>query len=108
MKRHIEPSKGDGRAPSVTVAVAVLNAAEHIRECLESLLAQDFPRASYEILVIDNDSTDGTQEFVQQVCREHSNVRMFVNPVRGIGRASADCLYRLGLCGASSLVIRTG
>lgn len=84
MKRHIEPSKGDGRAPSVTVAVAVLNAAEHIRECLESLLAQDFPRASYEILVIDNDSTDGTQEFVQQVCREHSNVRMFVNPVRGI------------------------
>lgn len=69
---------------SVTVAVVVLNAAEHIRQCLESLLAQDLAHERYQILVIDNDSTDGTLEIVRQICRAHEHVGLVVNPVRGI------------------------
>lgn len=69
---------------SASVVVVVLNAVDHIQECLNSLLAQDFPRERHEILVIDNDSTDGTREIIEQVCQQHPHVRMTINPVRGI------------------------
>jgi cellulose synthase/poly-beta-1,6-N-acetylglucosamine synthase-like glycosyltransferase len=69
---------------SVSVVVVVLNAVEHIQECLDSLLAQDYPRERHEILVIDNDSSDGTLQIIERVCRQHPRVRMIVNPIRGI------------------------
>ncbi len=68
----------------ITVTVVVYNGADHIADCLRSLLAQDFPRDRHEILVIDNGSTDGTQEIVRQLCNEHPHLRLIVNPRRGI------------------------
>lgn len=68
----------------VTVCVVVYNAIEHINECLNSLLQQDYPRDLYEILVIDNDSTDGTQERIQEFCNRAPHIRMLVNPIIGI------------------------
>ena len=48
--------------PQVTVAVPVKDRREQMLRCLDALLAQDHP--SYEILVLDNESTDGTAEAV--------------------------------------------
>lgn len=48
--------------PRVTVAVPVKDRREQMQRCLDSLLAQDHP--SYEILVLDNESSDGTPEAV--------------------------------------------
>jgi GT2 family glycosyltransferase len=44
----------------VTVAVPVFNRREQMRRCLDAILALDHP--SYEVLVLDNRSTDGTLE----------------------------------------------
>lgn len=46
--------------PEVTVAVPVRDRRERMLRCLDALLAQDHP--SFEILVLDNESTDGTGE----------------------------------------------
>jgi glycosyltransferase involved in cell wall biosynthesis len=54
-----------GKHPFVSVIVAVRNEEKHIRECLDSLLAQDYPRGRYEVLVVDGQSTDGTREIVE-------------------------------------------
>jgi glycosyltransferase involved in cell wall biosynthesis len=43
-----------------TIAVPVKNRREQMLRCLDALLAQDHP--SYEVLVLDNQSTDGTAE----------------------------------------------
>jgi glycosyltransferase involved in cell wall biosynthesis len=51
-------------APNVTVIVPVKDRRERMLRCLEALLAQDYP--AYEVLVMDNGSTDGTAE----ACRE--------------------------------------
>jgi glycosyltransferase involved in cell wall biosynthesis len=48
----------------VTVAVPVKNRRERMLRCMDSLLAIDYP--AYEVLVLDNESTDGTAE----ACRE--------------------------------------
>jgi glycosyltransferase involved in cell wall biosynthesis len=50
----------------VTVAVVVRNRRERMFRCLEAILDQDYPR--YDVLVIDNGSTDGTAE----ACRERA------------------------------------
>ncbi len=52
--------------PEVTVCVPVKDRRERMLRCLEALLAQDHP--SYEVLVLDNGSTDGTAE----ACRERA------------------------------------
>lgn len=52
-------------APEVSVVVAVYNGANVIGDCVASLLALEFPRERYEILVVDNGSTDGTAELVR-------------------------------------------
>ncbi|MBN1482208.1 glycosyltransferase [candidate division KSB1 bacterium] len=69
---------------NVTVCVVVYNAIEHIQECLDSLMAQDYPIHHYELLFIDNNSTDGTKELLLYYNRHYSHVRTLINPVIGI------------------------
>lgn len=48
--------------PSVSVIIPTLNAAGVLGACLESIVAQDYPREVVEILVADGGSADGTKE----------------------------------------------
>jgi GT2 family glycosyltransferase len=50
--------------PTVSVLVLNLNGREYLDSCLESLEAQVYPRERFEIVVVDNGSTDGSLEFV--------------------------------------------
>lgn len=50
--------------PFVSVVVPTWNRAGLLRWCLESLLAQDYPPNRYEIIVVDDGSTDNTSEVV--------------------------------------------
>jgi GT2 family glycosyltransferase len=52
--------------PAVTVVLAVRDRKKTIAECLESLLALDYPRDLLEILVVDNGSRDGTRAIVEK------------------------------------------
>ena len=51
-------------SPLVSVIVINWNGAHHLPPCLDSLLAQTYPRV--EILVADNASTDGSQALVRE------------------------------------------
>lgn len=48
----------------VSVTVVTYNSGRFIRRCLESVLAQDYP--NLEIVVIDNASSDGTTDILEQ------------------------------------------
>ena len=52
-----------GPAPKVSVCVPTFNRAAYLRESLPTLLRQD--TGDYEVLVVDNDSTDDTAEVVR-------------------------------------------
>lgn len=62
--------------PSVSIVLPTLNERSYIRDCLDSLVAQDYP-AIVEILVCDGGSTDGTREIVQSL---GGRVRLVDNP----------------------------
>ena len=55
-----------GYQPRVSVVVPVKNGAATIASCIEALLAQDYPKALTEILVVDSGSTDETQRIVSR------------------------------------------
>lgn len=47
----------------VSIITVVYNGAEHIRDCIESVLNQTYPNLEY--IVVDGNSTDGTQAIVK-------------------------------------------
>jgi cellulose synthase/poly-beta-1,6-N-acetylglucosamine synthase-like glycosyltransferase len=52
--------------PHVTILIPVRNIAKYIGECLDALLSQNYPKDKFEIWILDNNSTDGTQEIVSK------------------------------------------
>ena len=52
--------------PNVTIIVAAYNSQETIEECLKSILAQNYPANSLEIIVMDGGSKDNTVKIAQQ------------------------------------------
>ena len=48
------------RTPLISVIVAAHNQEKYIGRCVRSLLAQSYPTADYEILIVDDGSTDRT------------------------------------------------
>ena len=50
--------------PVVSVIAPVYNGCATIGDCIESLLEQDYPADCYEVIVVDNNSTDGTPDVV--------------------------------------------
>ncbi len=51
--------------PFVSVTVAARNEEAYIGNCLKSLVNQSYPTDLYEIIVVDDDSTDGTREIAE-------------------------------------------
>lgn len=51
--------------PEVSVVVPAYNAAETLSLCLAALSAQDFPAHRYEVIVVDDGSTDATAEIAR-------------------------------------------
>lgn len=69
--------------PFLSVVVATRNRAGLLRSCIESLLEQDFPSDRYEIIVVDDGSTDDTPNVLPNIgCQAHGPVLSYVRPVR--------------------------
>lgn len=65
--------------PLISVIVPMRNEAGHIRACLDSILAQDYPRQCMEVIVVDGDSDDNSAE----VLREYGDrIRVLHNRAR--------------------------
>ncbi len=65
--------------PVISVVVVTWNRRELLLACLASLARQTHP--SYEVIVVDNGSTDGTVETVQRLAESYPvRLRLIVNP----------------------------
>jgi cellulose synthase/poly-beta-1,6-N-acetylglucosamine synthase-like glycosyltransferase len=62
--------------PVVTVIVAARDEAPYIQSCLDSLLHQTYPSHLYEIIVVDDHSSDGTADIARQCSRTFPNLRV--------------------------------
>lgn len=73
------------RAPlKVSVVLSTYNRAERLGKAIESLLDQH-PAVPYEIIVVDNNSTDGTRQVVEAIiARAGDRVRYTFEPRQGL------------------------
>jgi cellulose synthase/poly-beta-1,6-N-acetylglucosamine synthase-like glycosyltransferase len=71
--------------PIVTVIVAARNEEKSIGQCLQSLVQQTYPSKKYEILIVDDGSTDATAPIVKSFSERYSNVHLISLPVGAKG-----------------------
>lgn len=72
------PARPLGDSPEITIVVVTRNGLPFTRLCLESILAHtDEPR--FELVVVDNASTDGTREYVAELAVRFGAVRGVFN-----------------------------
>jgi chlorobactene glucosyltransferase len=60
--------------PLISVLIPARNEEDNIEKCVTSLLQSEYPRL--EIIVLDDNSTDGTHEIVKQLSRRHKKLRI--------------------------------
>lgn len=61
--------------PAVTVIVPVYNPGPHIDACIRTLLDQSLPAEDYEVIFVDDGSTDETPDRLDALAHAHPNVR---------------------------------
>ena len=88
-------------APAISILTPVWNGLPYIKECVQSVLAQDFQ--DWEMIVGDNSSDDGTSEYLQsltdpriKVFRHEKNLGVYRNIHFLFNKATAP-IY-MGLC----------
>ena len=57
-------SEEDALTPFVSILVPTYNRADMLDQTLDSLLNQNYPKDKFELIVIDNNSSDHTREIV--------------------------------------------
>ena len=67
-------------SPSVSVVVAARNEEENIGACLSTVLDQTYPSELFEVLVVDDDSTDRTRTIAAAFQSSHPNLRIVDAP----------------------------
>lgn len=82
---------GSDRLPDVSVIVAIYNAQETLRACVESLLQLAYPRRHLELLCVDNASTDATASILAEYRSGLTTVR---EPRRGPAAARNRGLFQ--------------
>jgi glycosyltransferase involved in cell wall biosynthesis len=71
----------------VSAVVCTFNRAPYLQKALESLAVQTLDRAKYEVLVVDNRSTDETKAVVDAARATAPNVRYIYEPTQGLSQA---------------------
>jgi len=70
----------------ISVAICSYNRARFILQALDSLFSQDFPQEAFEVIVVDNNSTDNTLEVLAQYQVQHPSYsfRFVTEPNQGV------------------------
>lgn len=65
--------------------IPVYNVASYLRKCVDSLLAQDYD--DYEIILVDDGSTDGSGKICDEYAEKHDNIRVIHQHNAGLSAA---------------------
>ncbi len=72
----------DIELPLVSVIIPTRNEEGYIRQCLNSILDNDYPKERLEVIVVDGVSEDRTQEIIAEYSGKYPFVKLIDNPER--------------------------
>lgn len=88
--------------PSISIVIACRNEERHIRALLDSILAQDMQGRTWEAIIADGMSTDGTLEIIREYSQKHPELRAIPNP----GRIASTGLNEAIRAASGEIVLR--
>ena len=59
----------------ISVIIPAYNIQDLLKKCVESVVSQDYPKELMEIIVVDDGSTDGTGQILDELAGEYDNVK---------------------------------
>jgi glycosyltransferase involved in cell wall biosynthesis len=71
----------------ISAVICTHNRAAYLPKAIQSLIDQQFPNDQYEIIVVDNCSSDATKDIVAQFSSTSHNVRYVYEPLLGLSYA---------------------
>jgi len=71
----------------ISVVVCTYNREELLADCLKSLACQTFNPAQYEVIVVDNNSSDNTRSVAEEFVKVSLNFRLIAEPEQGLSYA---------------------
>lgn len=86
--------------PSISIVIATFNAQNTIRQCLESIQKQRYPKEKIEIIIVDGSSKDKTVTIVKEftnkvIIIEPDKQNAEYNKAIGVSKASCELLLML-------------
>ena len=89
--------------PFVSVIIPIRNEEKYLAQCLQSVIAQDYPKDRMEILVVDGKSEDRSREIVAEFGSKYPMIKLLDNPRLivstamniGIKNAKGDVIIRV-------------
>jgi glycosyltransferase involved in cell wall biosynthesis len=95
-----------GPEPDVTVIIPVYNTMPYLRRCLDSVLGQSLGPDRLQVVAVDDGSTDGSGELLDEVAAQHPTVLTVLHQPnsggpaspcnRGLDRATGRWVFFLG------------
>ena len=87
----------------VSIICPIYNEERFIETCIQSVLNQDLPAGSWELLLVDGGSTDRTRQLMQPYVEQYANIHLLDNPHRtapyamniGIREAKGEYICRM-------------
>jgi glucosyl-dolichyl phosphate glucuronosyltransferase len=73
--------------PKITVVICTYNRANLLESALQSLAKQTIDRSQYEVLVVNNNSTDSTQNVAESYANLNNNFRVVFETEQGLSHA---------------------
>ncbi len=80
----------------LSIIVCTFNRQDLLPLCLRSLAEQTLDKSLYEVIVVNNNSTDGTQEIAKSFAAQYGNFRVVVERKQGLSHAR-NCGWREAL-----------
>ncbi len=91
------------KTKTISVVVPCFNEEENVEpmaQAIREVFARDLPDYGYELIFIDNDSSDQTRKIIRRLCEEDRNIKgifnaknfgQFNSPYYGMLQSSGDC-----------------
>lgn len=97
LRQTCDSSARQPRRPGLDVVVALYNARDYIQECVDSIVGNDC--AAVHALVVDDGSTDGSGDLVEQLYGDNPRVHLLRKPnggcasARNFGRLNSEATH---------------
>ena len=88
-----EIAKENDLSVDFSVIICTYNRASMLADCVDSILKQTIDKSRFEIIIVDNNSTDNTEEIAQGLTKNHNNIKYFKEPIAGYS-APRNCGWK--------------